>query len=144
MNESAQPGPVIRRYSPEGIAAPVGAYSHLASVSGPAEWVFISGQVGADGDGAVPDDIAAQTRNTLRNVEALIAAAGGTPQSIVRLMSFVVGAERMPEYAAARNAIFAEWFPSGDLPGHSLAIVAGLAQPHLLVEIEGWVALPAR
>ncbi|RGE19145.1 RidA family protein [Leucobacter sp. wl10] len=144
MTAAPAPRPGIRRYSPDGIAPPVGAYSHLAAVSGPAEWVFISGQVGADRDGVVPDDVAAQTRNALRNIEALITAAGGTPQSIVRCMTFLVGAEHMPEYAAARNAIFAEWFPAGDLPGHSLAIVAGLARPQLLVEIEGWIALPAR
>lgn len=134
----------IRRYSPDGVAPPVGAYSHLAAVSGPAEWVFVSGQIGADRNGAVPDDVAEQTRIALRNIEALIAAAGGTSRSIVRLASFLVGHEHLPEYVAARNAIFAEWFPGGDLPGHSLAIVAGLAQSHLLIEIEGWIALPAR
>ena len=144
MSDIAGTDPVIRRYSPDGIAPPVGAYSHLASVAGPAEWVFISGQVGADRSGAVPDEIAGQTRNTLRNMETLICAAGGTPRSMVRLMSFVVGAERVPAYAAVRNEIFAEWFPDGDLPGHSLAVIAGLAQPHLLVEIEGWIALPRR
>nr|WP_249290825.1 RidA family protein [Leucobacter manosquensis] len=133
---------MIRRYSPDTVAAPVGAYSHLAAVSGPVEWVFISGQVGAGRDGVVPTDIGEQTRNTLRNIEVLIAAAGGTPASIVRLMTFLVGPENMPAYASARNAVLKRWFPEGDVPGHSLAIVAALAQPHLLVEIEGWIAVP--
>ncbi|TDP93344.1 enamine deaminase RidA (YjgF/YER057c/UK114 family) [Leucobacter luti] len=132
----------IQRYSPDHLAPPVGAYSHLATVTGAARWVFISGQVGANPAGDVPADVAAQTRHTLRNIEALIAAAGGTPQSIVRLMTFLVGQENMAAYAEARNEILSEWFPAGDLPGHSLAIVSALAQPQLLVEIEGWIALP--
>lgn len=142
MNEPRTPSSYIRRYSPDGVAPPVGAYSHLAEVTEPVRWVFISGQVGADRAGDVPADIAEQTQNTLRNIEALITASGGTPQSIVRLMTFLVGHEHMAAYAQARNAILDEWFPAGDVPGHSLAIVSALAQPQLLVEIEGWIALP--
>lgn len=134
----------IRRYNPESVAAPIGAYSHLVSVAGPVDWVFISGQVGVDTDGSIPEDIYTQTQNTLRNIENLMRAVGGTPESVVRLMSLLVGPENMPEYSRGRNEIYGLWYPDGDVPGHSLAIVSALAKPELLIEIEGWFVLPAR
>lgn len=134
----------IRRYNPDSVPAPIGAYSHLVSVAGPVEWMFVSGQVGVDIDGNVPKDIYTQTQNTLWNIEALLKTAGGTPKSVVRLMSFLVGPENMPEYSRGRNEIYDQWYPDGDIPGHSLAIVSALAKPELLIEIEGWFVLPAR
>lgn len=133
----------IRRYNPDSVSAPIGAYSHLVSVAGPVEWMFISGQVGVDTEGNIPKGIYTQTQNTLRNIENLMKTVGGTPESVVRLMSFLVGPDNMPEYSRGRNEIYGQWYPGGDIPGHSLAIVSALAKPELLIEIEGWFVLPA-
>jgi enamine deaminase RidA (YjgF/YER057c/UK114 family) len=38
--------------------------------------------------------------------------------------------------------VYADWFPDGKYPAHSLAVVAALAKPELSVEIEGIVAVP--
>ncbi|MFG1685418.1 hypothetical protein ACGFNP_35020 [Nonomuraea sp. NPDC049269] len=39
---------------------------------------------------------------------------------------------------------FARWYPEGNWPAHSLAVVAALAAPELTVEIEGMAAVPRR
>ncbi|MEV1247898.1 hypothetical protein ACIBO2_29500 [Nonomuraea sp. NPDC050022] len=45
---------------------------------------------------------------------------------------------------AARQEVFGRWYPDGDWPAHSLAVVAALATTELAVEIEGMVVVPRR
>ncbi len=131
-----------KRSNPDRVAGPIGKYSHVTRVAAGSELVFIAGQVGNDIDGSVADgDAYGQTIATLRNVEALLRSQGLTPSDLIRLLSFVSGVDSLPGYYKARDEIYAEWFPGGDYPGHSLAVVAALAAPSLLVEVEGWAAV---
>lgn len=134
---------LIERSTPPSIAPPIGRYSHLARVSGPAEWVFISGQVGQDTEGRLAPDVYSQTLLVFENIKALLASVGAGPESIVRLLTFLVGPDEtcMAEFARARNEVYAEWFPEGDVPGHSLSMAPALARPDVLVEVEGWAAI---
>ena len=130
------------RSNPDNVAKPIGKYSHITRVPAGSELVFIAGQVGNEIDGRVADgDSYAQTIATLRNVEALLQSQGLGPADLIRLLSFVNGVTSLPGYYRARDEIYAEWFPGGDYPGHSLAVVAALAGPSLLVEVEGWAAV---
>jgi enamine deaminase RidA (YjgF/YER057c/UK114 family) len=132
------------RWNPRAVAAPIGKYSHLTRVPAGSELLFIAGQVGNDATGAIPDDSYRQTLQVLGNVEALLDSAGLAPKNLIRLLSFVAGADALPGYYQARDEVYARWFPAADYPGHSLAVVAALAQPALFVELEGWAAIPAR
>lgn len=133
------------RWNPAEVAPPIGKYSHLTTVPTTTQLMFIAGQVGNDAAGQIiSGDAYAQTVAALRNVRRLLSSVEAGPHNIVRLLSFVKGAENLPGYYAARDEIYAEWFPKMDYPGHSLAVVAGLAGPNLAVEIEGWAAITVR
>ncbi|MGP3965747.1 hypothetical protein ACTWPT_58370 [Nonomuraea sp. 3N208] len=56
-------------------------------------------------------------------------------------MTFVAGTNHLPGFYAAREEVFADWYPDGDVPAHSLAVVSALASPEFTVEVEAVVAL---
>lgn len=119
------------------MAAPIGKYSHLASVGGGCT-VHISGQVGEAIDGTLAGDtLESQTRQVFDNIAALLDSAGASPAHLVKLLTFVVGPTDLEGFTAARDEVYARWFPDSDWPAHSLAFVAGLARPDLLIEMEG-------
>jgi 2-iminobutanoate/2-iminopropanoate deaminase len=134
---------MIRRWSPPGLAAPIGQYSHLAAVPAYHELVFISGQVGAleDGTLAGPDG-ESQTRQAYDNIARLLDSLGAGPEHLVKLLTLVAGTEHLPGCRAALEKVFAQWYPDGDWPAHSLMVVAALATPELTVEIEATAAVP--
>jgi enamine deaminase RidA (YjgF/YER057c/UK114 family) len=136
---------MIKRWSPTEIGPPVGQYSHLATVPTDHEVVFIAGQVGVDLAGElVGPDAESQSRQICDNIEALLAAAGGTPEHLVKLFTMVAGAEHVAGCRAGRQDHFARWFPAGDWPTQSLIVVTALAAPELVVEVEAVAAIPRR
>jgi 2-iminobutanoate/2-iminopropanoate deaminase len=136
---------MIRRWSPDGVAAPIGQYSHLASVPSDHELVFISGQVGVLDDGTlVGPDAESQTRQALVNIATLLDSIGAGPAHLVKLLTMVSAREHLAGSRAAREKIFAAWYPEGDWPAHSLMVVDSLAAPELTVEVEGGAAVPRR
>ncbi len=128
----------VARFSPPRIAPPVGAFSHLA-VHPAGRVAYLSGQIGADTTGRVPLSIAEQTRLCFANIEGLLAELGAGPDALVKLTTFIVAADddTFASFAAERREVFSRWFPDGHFPSHSAAMVAALARPDLLVEIEG-------
>jgi enamine deaminase RidA (YjgF/YER057c/UK114 family) len=136
---------MIKRWSPAEIGPPVGQYSHLASAPADHDIVFLAGQVGADRTGRlVGPDAEAQSRQIFDNIEALLAAAGGTPDHLVKLFTMVAGTEHVAGCRAGRLDHFARWFPAGDWPAQSLIVVSALASPDILVEVEAVAAIPRR
>lgn len=112
--------------TPEAPAA-AGPYSQAISGAG---LVFVAGQLPLDLAGNVPDGVEAQTRQSLANVAAVLAAAGASPASVVKTTVFL---KNMNDFAAM-NAIYAETFGSS-LPARSTIEVARLPRD-VLVEIE--------
>ena len=134
---------MIRRWNPSQVAAPAGQYSHLAAVPPGYELVFVSGQLGLLPDGSLAgEDAESQTRQVLANLRELLAAAGGGPEHIVKLLVLIGGVEHLTGSREARAAVFAEWYPDGDFPANSLMVVAQLAAPEYVVEIEAVAAIP--
>lgn len=63
--------------------APIGPYSQGIKASG--EMIFVSGQIPYTGAGELAgDDIVAQTHQSLKNVLAIVEAAGGNANNIVK------------------------------------------------------------
>ncbi len=107
----------------------LGPYSH-AIVTG--ELVFTAGQVGLDPETRklVEGGIQAQTKQALKNVAAILEAAGSSLELVVKTTVFL---QDMGDFAAM-NAVYAEFF-SQNAPARSAVQVAALPLG-ALVEIE--------
>jgi 2-iminobutanoate/2-iminopropanoate deaminase len=98
---------------------PAGAYSQSARAG---QVVWAAGQGGFDpvtGDLA-GDDVAAQTRQTLLNLQAVLAASGATLDDVVRVGVFIT----TPDDFAAMNEVYAEFW--GDEPPARTTVSVGL------------------
>ena len=113
-------------------------YRQAVKVSGAQALVFLSGQVARNPDGSVahPGDFAAQARSALRDVKALVEAAGGTLDNVVKVNAYTAD-ER---YREDWRAVCREFFP-GKLPPTTRLQVAGFGLPGWLVEIEAIAVL---
>ena len=122
-----------RILQPEGWARPRG-YANGIEAAG--RQVFVSGQIGWDaGQRIVSDDFAAQARQALANIVAVLATAGAKPEQLVRLTWFVTSRD---EYNAALTEIGAAYreLIGRHYPAMSVVVVAGLLEPRAKVEIE--------
>lgn len=95
--------------------------------------VFVSGQVGKHPvTDAFEADIAAQTRQALANVQALVEAAGSSLDRALRMTIYMTD---MQNEFAAMNAVFREFFTDA-LPARSTVGISHLAKPGLKIEID--------
>jgi enamine deaminase RidA (YjgF/YER057c/UK114 family) len=104
--------------------------------------LFVAGQIAWDNNARiVSPDFATQFLQALDNVIAVVRAAGGGTEHIVKLLAFVTDLE---QYRAATKAIGEGWRArmGSYYPAMSLVKVAGLLEPGALVEIEGSAVLP--
>jgi len=125
--------------TPKESPPPVG-YSHIAKVSG-ATLIYLAGQVPMDASGnLVGTDFAAQAEQVFNNIRIALAAAGATPHDIIKLNYYVVASVAPTERTAIR-AIRDRYVNTAAPPASTLVIVAGLAQPGWLVEIEAVAAI---
>ncbi|MDQ1081585.1 RidA family protein [Pseudoroseomonas cervicalis] len=121
----------IRFSDPEGVPAPMGPYSQAALIQGAGRRLVISGQIGQRADGTVPEAPAAQMAQALANLQAVLAAHAMRPGQVVRVLVLLTDRALLPEWRQARNAAF-----GAHRPCSTLMIVAGLADPRLVVEVE--------
>lgn len=114
----------------EGGTPPVKAPLSAAARAGNLVWT--AGQLAYDenGDLVGEGDVAAQTEQTLRNVEAALRVAGATMADVVKVTVWLTDTANF----AAMNEVYRRWF---DEPRPVRACVrADLMGQNLLVEIE--------
>jgi 2-iminobutanoate/2-iminopropanoate deaminase len=118
------------------LGPPLGMYSH-GMTAGPGEIVVVAGQVGMEAGRVVgPGDVAAQTRQALANVAAVLRAAGTSMRDVVRFQTFLTAAADIDGFMRGRREAFPAYFPDGVYPPNTLLVVSRLVNPELLVEIE--------
>ena len=122
--------------NPKSVHAPVGVYSHTVGVAPGARWVAVAGQVGMNAKGVLAKGIRRQAEQAFRNVLGCLRENGMRKQDLVKLTVFLTDSRFIAEYRAARARVL------GDAvrPAATLLIVAGLASPDMLIEIEAWAA----
>ena len=100
--------------------------------------IYVSGSVGTDESGKIVgrDDVAAQTRQTFRNIEAVLKEAGASLRDVVKITTFLVPMERYQEFATVRAEVFGDTVPASSTVG-----VASLVSPDYLIEIEAIAAV---
>jgi enamine deaminase RidA (YjgF/YER057c/UK114 family) len=117
------------------------AFTNVVVVTGPAKTVYIGGQNAVDASGAIvgKGDLKAQTVQVLHNIQAALAAAGARPEHVVKWTLFIVQGQSIAEgYAAFQSA----WGNRPNPPAITMAFVAGLAHPDVLIEMEAIAVVP--
>jgi len=120
-----------RRHNPSSIAPPAALYVHGMEVPAGARWLFASGQVGMHPDGRPGRDAREQIEIIWHNIEAILASAGMQLSDIVRVTTYATAPDQLPVLKETRDRVLA-----GHLPASTLLIVAALARPEWLVEVE--------
>jgi 2-iminobutanoate/2-iminopropanoate deaminase len=112
----------------------VGPYSQAVRAG---NTVYVSGQLPIDpATGAFAgQDIASQSRQSLENVRAILASAGGGLESVVKMTVFLKSMEDFE----MMNKVYAEYFPS-DCPARS-AVEVGCLPKGARVEMEAVAVL---
>ena len=102
--------------------APVGPYNQAVRAG---NLLFCSGQIALDpstGDMVGAGDVAAETRQVLKNLEAVLGAAGCGPAQVVRTTVFLAD---LGDFATV-NGLYAEMFGVGVSPARACVEVAAL------------------
>jgi len=124
---------------PAGWPRPSG-YSNGIVASG--RQVYISGQIGWDAQRQFPGaDFTAQVRQTLANIVAVLAAAGGRPEHLVRLTWFITSRDEYHAALAAVGAAYREVI-GRHYPTMSVVQVTSLMESAAKVEIEATAVIP--
>ncbi len=107
----------------------IGPYSQAIKANG---FVFVSGQVAIDPatGGVLEGDVRVQTERVLKNLTAILSAAGS---SLDRALKTTVFLQNMSDFAAM-NEVYAKFF-TGQQPARSTVEVAQLPR-NVLVEID--------
>jgi len=98
--------------------------------------LYVGGQNGTDGDGVLLDGLGAQTAQAMRNVLAVLAAAGSGPELVAKLTVYLDPGVDPGEAFAATRAVWGE---------HRTAVsvlAVAPARPGALVEVEAVAAVP--
>ena len=107
---------------------PTGPFHQAVVANG---FVFTAGQAGRNRDTGTMGDLGQQTAWALRNLDAVLRAAGSSLDRAVKLTVFLkAGCDPAP-----LNTVYRERF-GPKLPARSLVLVQALKGPDMLVEIE--------
>ncbi|MGL5009288.1 MAG: RidA family protein [Paracoccaceae bacterium] len=129
---------MIRLWSPDTMLQPASRYSQLALATGATRRLEIAGQVGIRPDGTLAEGLAAQLDTAFANIDLALAAAAMTRANLMKITVYLTEntSEAVTTYRTRRDA----WVGGATPPAATLLIVAGLANPGWLVEIDAIAA----
>jgi 2-aminomuconate deaminase len=126
------------------LARPRGRYPHFRRAG---DFIYVSGTssrrvdntiagASADAMGTMQFDIREQTRGVIRNISAILAAAGASLSDVVDVTAFLVDIGDFAGY----NEAYGEFF-GHDGPARTTVMVHQLPHPHMRIEIKAvaWV-----
>lgn len=105
--------------------------------------VYVSGKTATNEAGVLHGrgDIKEQTRQVLRNVQTILAQAGGTIDDVVRVRVFVRKPLTREDFGRIHEAR-AEFFRKPNYPASTLVVVDGLVREGALIEIDADAVIP--
>jgi enamine deaminase RidA (YjgF/YER057c/UK114 family) len=122
---------------------PANGYSHVVTAM-PGKMVFIAGQVAMDKQGKIvgAGDLRAQTEQALLNLKTALAAAGADFSHVVKLNWYVknFNSSQLPIIREVR----AKYLSKTNPPASTLAGVAELFLPDVLIEVEAIAVIPTK
>ncbi|MEV8215419.1 RidA family protein [Leifsonia sp. NPDC077715] len=119
---------------PELFRSPAFAQGMIAP---PGPLLFVGGQNGVDAEGELLEGLQAQTEQALRNLLAVLSAAGSGPEHVVKLtIHLAPGIDPTAAYGATRTV----W---GDHRTAVTVLAVSPARPGALVEIDAVASVPS-
>lgn len=127
-----------QRFNPPEVWQPFGAFA-MGVVQGEGRVVHLKGQVALDRDGEVvgAGDMAAQVRQVLENIRAMLAHVGGTMGDVISLTQYTTDIEAFMGCGPIRAEYFAAPFPVT-----TTVEARRLYRPDLLIEITAVAEIP--
>ena len=114
----------------------IGPYSQAVRLG---ETLYCSGQLGIDpATGKLPEGVAAQTEQSLKNIRALLTAAGAGVENVVKTTVFITNMADFPLVNTEYSKVFAE-----NPPARSCVAVRELPKK-VLCEVEIIAAFPEK
>ena len=124
---------------PEGWAPAKGYANGVLCADGT---LYVGGQIGwTAGQRFETHDFIGQMRQALRNILAVLEAAGGGPEHLTRLTWYVVDKREYLARQAEVGAVYREVL-GRNFPAMTMVVVAGLVEDEALLEIEATARLP--
>ena len=95
--------------------------------------IYVSGQIAYDSNGKLvgEGDMKAQTRQVFDNIKSILESAGSGLKDIVKINTYITDGSKFMDMLAVRSEIF-----GNDPPASTAVVVAALAFPALLIEVE--------
>lgn len=91
-------------------AAPaIGPYSQAIEANG---FIFVSGQLGLDTQGNMPEGIEAQTQQSLTNIKTIIEEAGSTLENVVKTTILLADIADFPKVNEIYGSFFGDHKPA--------------------------------
>jgi 2-iminobutanoate/2-iminopropanoate deaminase len=113
------------------VARQVGSHSDAVEVAQNMRWLVTSGTPGLAADGNLPADIQRQSEIAWGHIVTMLRKADMTVHDVVKVTEHLTRPEDIAAYSAIRARVL------GDVrPASTLVIVAQLARPEFLVEVE--------
>ncbi len=124
----------LERVQPAGLSKPA-AYTHVIRAG---NTVYIAGQTSSNERGELvgAGDIDAQAVQVFKNLEKALGSVGATFANVAKITVFVTDARFREPIGVVRRQYFGD-----TLPTSTFLVVAGLADPGYLLEIEAIAVL---
>ena len=137
-NEEREAAEGLTVLQPPGWKKPRG---YANGMMGRGKLVLTGGLIGWDETETFAEGFIPQVEQTLKNVIAVVAAAGGETEHIARLTWYVKSIETYRDSLAELGAVYRRTF-GRHYPAMALVQVSDLVEPQALVEIEATAILP--
>ena len=121
----------IKYHNPKSVSL-AGKYSLGAEIPEGARVLYVSGQVGVDSRGKLQPTFEKQAAQVFKNIAQVLKAGGMGFKDIVKMTTFLTDARFVGPFRTVRDQFITE----PPYPSSTLLIVAGLADPAMLIEIE--------
>jgi enamine deaminase RidA (YjgF/YER057c/UK114 family) len=126
---------MLKFLNPATVVKPFSRYSQAVEAPANCRWLHISGQVGATADGTILKGFEAQAEQCWKNIIAILEAGGMGVKDLVKVNIFTTSAQHVGPSRTIRDAAL-----KGAEPASTFLVVAALAHPDLLVEIDAVAA----
>ena len=127
-------------FNPPGTWQPRGRGFSMGVVQQSGRVVHLTGQVAWDSEEEIVGlgDVAAQTHQCFRNIQAVLAGVDGNLGDLVTITTYFTDRAQLPAIQQVR----AHYFSDDDAPASTSVMVAGLGHPDFLVELTAVAVIP--